>query len=156
MPRPLTDLDERRLIWERILEAAMRHHGRTKRYGMQKVISHDSGAGEAAVSKWAKGKSRPEDKTIRLLADLYQVSAAWLVGADKEPGDYGPPDEMLRRAADITELVVIELLPDGDAEQFVQVMRRAHELLLEGMSDSEARGQLFLEVSRRKRECVED
>lgn len=153
MPRPQTDLDNRRLIWERILEAAMRHHGRKKRYGMQKVISADSGMGEAAVSKWAKAKSRPEDKTLRALADLYQVSAAWLSGVEEEPRDYGPPDELLRRAADITELVVTELIPSGTPEQFIRVLRRAQDLLLEGMSDHEVRGQLFLEVSRSKRDC---
>lgn len=156
MPRPSSDMEERRIIWDRILEAALKYHKRTKVYGMQKVIADDSGLGTAAVSKWAKYLSKPEDATIRKLADLYDVSASWLGGHDDPPdyGKFGPPDEMLRRAADITELVVVELLPNGTTEQFVSAMRRANELLLEGKSDAEVRGQLFFEISQQKRKEV--
>lgn len=154
MPRPASEEEEKRLIWGRILEAALKHHRRTKVYGMQKVIAADSGAGTAAVSKWAKAKSKPGRETMRDLADLYGVSLVWLQGRDdssQADADFGPPDALLRQAADITELVVSELLPDGTASQFIAVMRRAHELLLSGRDEDAARGQLFLEVSREKR-----
>ncbi|WP_445157632.1 helix-turn-helix domain-containing protein [Halomonas sp. E14] len=162
MPRPDSEEEEKRIIWERILETALRHHRRTKVYGMQKVISADTGpegsagyVGTAAVSKWAKGKSKPERETLRKLSDLYGVSMAYLSGREGAPsgeGQYGPPDELLRQAGDITELVVSELLPNGTADQFLWVMRRAHDLLLEGMEEKAARGELVLEVARKKRE----
>lgn len=155
MPRPASEEEEKRLVWERILESALKHHRRHKVYGMQKVIAQDSGAGTAAVSKWAKGKSKPERETLRRLADLYGVSMAWLSGREGAPngdGRYGPSDQLLRSAADITELVVSELLPNGSSDQFLWVMRRAHELLLAGKSEGEARGDLLLEVSQKKRE----
>lgn len=158
MPRPTSEEDEKRLIWERILEAALRHHRRTKVYGIQKVIAADSGAGTAAVSKWAKAKSKPGRATLRELADLYGVSMNWLQGRDDNgtgEADIGPPDALLRQAADITELVVSELLPDGTTSQFIAVMRRAHDLLLSGKDEDAARGQLFLEVSREKRARIE-
>lgn len=155
MPRPASEEEEKRLVWERILESALKYHRREKVYGMQKVIAQDSGAGTAAVSKWAKGKSKPERETLRKLADLYGVSMAWLSGREGVPsgdGQYGPPDQLMRSAADITELVVSELLPEGNADQFINVMRRAHDLLLSGMDENAARGQLFLEVAQQKRE----
>lgn len=152
MPRPVSREDERRVIWQRVLEAAMRHHNRDKPYGMQKVISGDSGRGEAAVSKWAKGLSRPEPRVIRRLADLYGVSAGWLGGdAEFREGDYAS-DGILSKASDITEMVVLELLPDGSGEQFIEVMRRAQELLMEGKTEDQAFTQLFREVTQKKRE----
>lgn len=154
MPRPASEEEEKLVIWERIREAAMKHHGRTKPYGMQKVIATDSKMGTAAVSKWAKAKSKPGRETLRTLADLYGVSLSWLQGRDDNgPGndDFGPPDVLLKQAADITEIVVSELLPEGTTSQFIAVMRRAHELLLSGRDEDAARGQLFLEVSREKR-----
>ncbi len=155
MPRPASEEEEKRIIWDRILEAALKHHRRTKVYGMQKVIATDSGAGTAAVSKWAKAKSKPERETMRRLADLYEVSLTWLQGRDDgeaSRGEFAPPDTLLRQAGDITELVVSELLPEGSTDQFLWVMRRAHDLLLSGMEENAARGQLFLEVAQQKRE----
>ncbi|MBK1691105.1 helix-turn-helix domain-containing protein [Ectothiorhodospira mobilis] len=155
MPRPASEEEEKRLVWERILESALKHHRREKVYGMQKVIAQDSGAGTAAVSKWAKGKSKPERETLRRLADLYGVSLAWLsgrTGVSSGEGSFGPADQLLGIAYDITELVVSELLPNGSMEQFLWVMRRAHDLLLAGKTESEARGDLLLEVAQKKRE----
>lgn len=154
MPRPVTREEERRLIWQRTLEAALNHHGRSKTYGMQKVIAADAGLGEAAVSKWAKNLSRPEPHIIRRLADLYGVSAAWLGGDESSAdyGEFGPPDALLRQAADITEMVVIELMPDAGGKDFIAVMKRSHELLLEGKSEDEAFAQLFREVRQKKKD----
>lgn len=155
MPRPASEEEEKRIVWERILEAALKHHKRTKVYGMQKVIATDSGAGTAAVSKWAKAKSKPERETLRRLADLYGVSLAYLQGRDATAsgpeGEFAAPDELLRQAADITDLVVSEMLPEGTGEQFIWVMRRAHDLLLDGMEENAARGQLVLDVRDQKR-----
>ncbi len=107
--------EERQAMWSRILEAAMAYHGRSKAYGMQKVVATDAGLGTADVSKWAKGLSRPEPATLRRLADLYGRSAAWLEEGSEPPdyGEFGPPDELLRQAADITEMAGEGLLPDG-------------------------------------------
>lgn len=154
MPRHDSDEEEKRIIWDRILQAALKHHGRTKEYGMQKVIATDSGAGTAAVSKWAKAKSKPERETLRKLADLYGVPFNWIQGRESgdQPKDMGPPDALLRQAAAITEAVVKELMPEGSANQFIDVMRRAHDLLLEGKNEEAAGWQLFLEFSKQKKE----
>ncbi|MCZ0926482.1 hypothetical protein L0636_01085 [Halomonas janggokensis] len=161
MPRHDSDEEEKRIIWERILQAAMRHHGRTKEYGMQKVISADTGpegtagyVGTAAVSKWSKWKSKPERDTLRKLADIYGVPLNWLQGREGAdlPKDMGPPDALLRQAASITEAVVKELLPEGTTNEFINVMKRAHELLLEGKNEEAAGWQLFLEFSQKKQE----
>lgn len=154
MPRHDSDEEEKRIIWERILKAAMKHHGRTKEYGMQKVIATDSGAGTAAVSKWAKAKSKPERETLRKIADIYGVPFNWLQGRESgdQPKDMGPPDALLRQAASITEAVVKELLPEGSTNQFIDVMKRANELLLEGKNEEAAGWQLFLEFSQKKQE----
>lgn len=154
MPRHDSDEEEKRIIWERILQAAMKHHGRTKEYGMQKVIATDSGAGTAAVSKWAKAKSKPERETLRKLADIYGVPFNWIQGREGTdlPKDMGPPDALLRQAASITEAVVKELLPEGTTNEFINVMKRANELLLEGKNEEAAGWQLFLEFSQKKQE----
>ncbi len=153
MPRTFTEEGERRVIWDRILESALKHHRRTKRYGMQKVIADDADLGTAAVSKWAKGLSTPEGPTLRRLADLYGVSAAWLGGDDASRGygEFGAPNELLTRAGDITELVVEELLPEGSKREMLDVMRRVHDLLIEGKSEDEVIAQLFREVAQRKK-----
>ena len=158
MPRHDSDEEEKRIIWDRILQAALKHHGRTKEYGMQKVIATDSGAGTAAVSKWAKAKSKPERETLRKLADLYGVPFNWIQGRETEgqARDMGPPDALLRQAAAITEAVVKELMPEGTASQFIDVMRRAHDLLLEGKNEEAAGWQLFLEFSKQKKEREDD
>lgn len=159
MPRRKPDDAVKSRMWAALLKAAKRHHQQDVDRGMVTRIAEDAGVSKASVSEWKRGRNYPEDATLRRLADLYGVSAEALSGyppvlTDRElESRYGPPDEMLRRAADITELVVTELLPSGTTEQFVDVMRRAHELLAEGASDSEARGQLFLEVSQMKREA---
>lgn len=157
MPRRKPDDEVKARMWSALLRAAKRYHQQDADRGMVTRISEDAGVSKASVSEWKNSRNYPEDATLRRLADLYGVSAEMLSGyppmlTEQDLADrYGPPDEMLRRAADITEMVVVELLPDGTTDQFVEVMRRAHELLAEGASDSEVRGQLFLEVSQRKR-----
>lgn len=118
---------------------------------MSTQIAKDAGVSKASVSEWKTGRSHPSDATLRRLATLYGVSASELVGYAPVPGEYGKPDEILNRAADITELVISELLPDGTSEEFLTVMRRAHELLAQGRSDAEVRGVLLYEVSQRKK-----
>lgn len=157
MQRPSIE-DERRVIWSRILEAAMRHHKRTKAWGMQAVIADDAGLGTAAVSKWKNLLSTPEDETIRHLASLYDVSTAWLSGADEAPGygEFGTPSELLDRAANITELVIKKLMPNERAVDVLPVMRRAHELLLQGLSEREVKGVLLDEIGERDGATLDD
>lgn len=163
MPRLTSDLEQRRLIWERILEAAMKHHGRTQTYGMQKVIASDSELGTAAVSKWATQKSRPESSTIRKLATLYGVSTAWLSGFEDEtaegenidpiqvPGDSKEERDRIRLAAmDIAEKVVLNLKPDANVKEVLAIANRALELLDEGMDGAKVLGTIFTEVADSK------
>lgn len=151
MPRSRQDQSRRQLIWEAILQAAKRHHRQEEDRGMSTLIAKDAGVTKASVSEWKNLRSSPSDDTIRRLASLYGVSASELAGYAGVPGVYGAYDNLLDRAADITELIVRELLSEGSTDDFVMVMRRAHELLAQGRSDAEVRGQLLVEVSQRKR-----
>ncbi len=151
MPRRRPTDSELATTWNSILLAAKRHHRQDADRGMSTLIAADAGVTKASVSEWKNGHSHPSDATIRRLATLYGVSASQLVGYPSVPGDYGPPDEILNRAADITELIISELLPNGTSDDFLAVMRRANALLIQGKSDAEVRGQLLLEVSERKK-----
>jgi len=155
MPRHKPDTATSERMWSALLHAAKRHHGVDKDFGMTTVIAKDAGVTKGSVSNWKTGRTFPSGEAIRRLADLYGVSAQHLAGEDVPSGKFGPPDDLLRRAGDITELVVTELLPNGTTDQFLGVMRRAHELLLQGRPDSDVRGQLFLEVSRQKQKSRE-
>lgn len=151
MTRRRPSPDERAATWLSLLQAAKRYHRQDGDRGMSTLIAKDAGVTKASVSEWKNGHSHPSDATVRRLAGLYGVSASELVGYPPVPGAYGKPDEILNRAADITELIVSELLPNGSSEEFLVVMRRANELLIQGKGDAEVRGQLLLEVSRRKK-----
>lgn len=158
MSKPDLEEEERRIVWERIKEAALRHHNRDKVFGIQKVISADTGLGTAAVSKWAKAKSIPERKTLRKLAELYDVSVPWLMGREDDGGgrqDQISPREAVRHARDITALVVSEMLPNGTASQFLWVMERACDLLLEG-DENTALASLVKELKYKKIEWREE
>lgn len=141
-------------MWSALLKAAKRHHHLDKEFGIITVIARDAGVTKGSVSNWKTGRTFPSGEVIRRLADLYGVSAEYLTGEQVPEGEYGPPDALLRRAADITELVVTELLRDGSSEQFLAVMRRAQELILQGRSDAEVQGQLLYEISRQKKKEV--
>lgn len=158
MPRRRPDDTVKAKMWSALENAAKDYHqrinGTTK--GIQTRIANDAGVTKSSVSEWKNRISYPEDATLRKLADLYEVPWEGISGFSPAQGDVGPPVELLGRAADITELVVVELLPDGTTAQFLKVMRRAHQLLLEGQSDAEVRGQLFYEVSQQKREAEND
>jgi len=152
MARRRTDDDIKRRMWSALLAAAMKHHQTDKEHGMLTSIAKDAGISKASVSEWKTGKSYPEDFTLRKLASLYGVSADSISGYSDSDESYGPPDEILKRAADMTSAIVEELLPNGSTDQFLTVMRRAHELILENKSDAEAHGILFDEVRKMKRE----
>ena len=152
MARRRTDDDIKRRMWSALLAAAMKHHNTDREHGMLTAIARDAGVSKASVSEWKTGKSYPEDATLRKLAGLYRVSAESLSGYSSNDEEYGPPDELLARAADITQSIIEELLPNGSSAQFISVMRRAHEIILEGKEDAEARGILFEEVRQMKRE----
>lgn len=138
-------------MWSALSKAAMRHHHLDKDFGIITLIARDAGVTKGSVSNWKTGRTFPSGDAIRKLADLYGVSAEYLTGEQVPQGEYGPPDTLLRRAADITELVVTELLRDGSSEQFLAVLRRAQELILQGRSDAEVQGQLLYEVSQQKK-----
>lgn len=152
MARRRTDDVIKRRMWSALLRSAMDYHNATAERGMITRIAQDAGVSKASVSEWKHATSYPEDATLRRLASLYRVSSEYLSGYKDSTEDYGPPDIMLTRAADITESIIEELLPQGSVEQFVRVMRRAHELVLEGKQDAEVRGTLFEEVRAMKRE----
>lgn len=152
MARRRTDDDIKRRMWAALLLAAMKHHRTDKEHGMLTAISKDAGVSKASVSEWKTGKSYPEDFTLRKLASLYGVSADSISGYSDSEESYGPPDELLKRAADMTEAIIEELIPEGTTEQFLTVMRRAHELILSDKSDAEAHGILFEEVRKMKRD----
>lgn len=146
MPRRRPDDAVKSAMWGALLEAAKRHHNHPADHGMVTVIARDAQVSKASVSEWKNLISYPEDATLRRLADLYQVSAESISGY-KQPDyeGFGAPDELLRRASDLTADVCATLLPEGSVHQFVAVMNRAHELLLDGHSDDEALGKLFRE-----------
>ncbi|MDW5376811.1 hypothetical protein R6258_07740 [Halomonas sp. HP20-15] len=156
MPRPTSDAEERRIIWERILESALKHHERDKVYGMQKVIATDSGAGEAAVSKWAKLKSKPEEGTIRKLAELYGVSSAYLSGFDeadsevRSPAAAGYTVDQVRdirlTAMEIVERVLRRLNPHAELTEVLRYAGRAMELLEQGKDRDAVYGVVFQEA----------
>lgn len=141
-------------IWSHLLKAAKAHHRHREDHGMLTIIANDAGVTKASVSEWKNGKTYPSDAALRRLADLYRVSTDALEGVEEPAGTYGPPNEALQRAADITELIVTELLPGGTSQQILGVMRRAHELLGEGKTDDQVRSTLLVEVSAQKRNGV--
>ncbi|WP_163557542.1 helix-turn-helix transcriptional regulator [Halomonas sp. NO4] len=147
-------------MWESLLAAAKSYHNHPDSHGMVTIIANDAGVSKATVSEWKNLISYPEDATLRRLATLYGVTAESVSGYTSfAPTGYeklGPPDELLHRAADLTEMVCSVLLPDGSVDDFVSVMNRAHELLLDGMSDAEARGQLFYEIGVKRKDGQED
>lgn len=151
MARRRTDEVIKRRMWSALLRSAMHYHGASAERGMITRIAEDAGVSKASVSEWKGAVSYPEDATLRKLADLYRVSAESLSGYSTNQEEYGPPDELLARAADITQSIIEELLPNGSSAQFINVMRRAHEIILEGKEDAEARGILFEEVRKMKR-----
>lgn len=152
MARRRTDSEIKRRMWSALLFAAMKHHNASKEHGMLTAIAKDAGVSKASVSEWKARKSYPEDFTLRKLADLYRVSADSISGYTDSSDDHGPPDELLKRAADMTEAIVEELIPNGSTNQFLTVMRRAHELILSDKSDVEAHGILFDEVRKMKKD----
>ena len=111
------------------------------------LIARDAGVTKASVSEWKRGSSYPEDATLRRLADRYGVSVTAIAGYNEPLDDLGPPDELMRRASDITEQVLTRLMPNAELEQFIQVAGRANELILAGKSDNEVKGELFDLVS---------
>lgn len=141
-------------LWGRLLKAAKDYHQHPADHGMLTIIANDAGLTKASVSEWKSGKTYPSDATLRKLADLYRVSTEALEGVEEASGAYGPPNEALQRAADITELIVTELLPNGTSQQVLGVMRRAHQLLAEGKTDDQVRSTLLLEVSAQKKNGV--
>ncbi|CAN0155206.1 unnamed protein product [Ectocarpus sp. 12 AP-2014] len=152
MARRRTDDEIKRRMWGALLIAAMKYHKTTKEHGMLTAIAKDADVSKASVSEWKMGKSYPEDFTLRKLANLYGVSADSISGYSDSKESLGPPDELLKRAADMTEAIVEELLPNGTTEQFLTIMRRAHELILLETADNEAHGILFEEARRMKRD----
>ncbi|MDX1488276.1 MAG: helix-turn-helix transcriptional regulator [Acidiferrobacterales bacterium] len=148
------DLIKQRM-WAALLKAAQRHHDHPAEYGMITLIARDAGVTKASVSEWKRGSSYPEDATLRRLADLYRVPVTAIAGYDEPLNDLGPPDKLMRSAADITEQVLSRLLPDAGLEEFMQVTTRANELILDGKSDQEVKGELFdlvPEIQKRRAE----
>lgn len=152
MPRRRPDDTVKARMWAALLKAAKAHHSHPSDHGMLTLIANDAGVSRSSVWEWKKGLSYPEDDTLRKLADLYHVPWEGIAGYDAGVEEVGPPVELLDRAADVTELIIEELLPDGSTRQFMGVMRRAHELLLEGMSDAEVSYQLMREVRQKKKD----
>lgn len=155
MPRPPFTKEDRLTIWERVLEAAMAYHQRTAPRGMQKVIADDADVKQATVSKWARGLSKPEDDTLRRLAELYGRSTEWLFGfADDETTTalgqitYTPGDvrEIRLTAIQIVETVLKRLHPDADLASVLRYADRAMELLEQGRDRDSVYGILFQEV----------
>jgi len=146
--RPDDDVKER--MWSALLKAAKRHHQHDADRGMVTLIARDAGVSRASVSEWKNKRNYPADESLRRLADLYGVSAealsGYTPGMDVFGTHYGPPDELLRTATDITEQVIKTLMPDASLDQFISVARRANELMVQGISNNEVRGILFDEV----------
>ncbi len=133
------------------MQAAKDHHDHPATHGMVTKIATDAGVTKASVSEWKNGLSYPEDMTLRRLADLYRVPAERIAGYDSPYGDMGPPNELMRRATDITEKVLKVMLPGANLQQIMTVAQRANELILEGMDDASVKGHLFDEVEKMKK-----
>ncbi len=68
-----------------------------------------------------------------------------------EGGEYVKNDEFSRTSIELTGAVTREILPEASVEQFLAIMEKAHELLLEGRSEDEAYGLLFKYAASLKR-----
>lgn len=151
MPRHRLSDDQKRRRWAAILRAAMAHHGRHEERGMGRVIAHDAGVTPQSVSDWKNLHTAPEEPQLLRLASVYGVSVEELAGGP-EGSSYIQSDEFSQMSIELTGAVTKEILPEASVEQFLAVMERAHQLLLEGRSEDEAYGLLFKFAAELKRQ----
>ncbi len=151
MPRHRLSDELKRRRWTAILRAAMAHHDRHEERGMGKIIAEDAGVTPQSVSEWKNLKTTPEEPQLVRLASVYGVSVEELAGGP-EGDSYVKNDEFSRTSIELTGAVTKEILPEASVEQFLAIMEKAHELLLEGRTEDEAYGLLFkyaAEIRRR-------
>lgn len=120
----------------------MSHHERHEERGMGRVIAEDAGVTPQSVSDWKHLRTTPEEPQLVRLASVYGVSIEELAGGP-EGASYVKNDEFSRTSIELTGAVTKEILPEASVDQFLAIMERAHELLLEGRGEDEAYGLLF-------------
>lgn len=143
MPRRRLSEEEKRRRWAAIAKAAMEHHQHFKERGLGVLIAKDAGVTPQSVSDWKNLTTAPEEPQLIRLAAVYGVSAEDLAGGKPGAPSASDPDEMFRLAAELTGAVTREVLPEGNVEQFLTIMEKAHDLLLEGKDEDAAYGVLF-------------
>lgn len=55
----------------------------------QKELSEQTGLGKSSISQYLSGKNEPKPKTMKVIADVLDVSVEWLEGSIDEPSDDG-------------------------------------------------------------------
>lgn len=130
-------------MWAALLKAAMEHHVHHAEHGTQTKIAVDAGVTKSSVSEWKRGTSYPEDKTLMRLAERYGVSTSALTGEANEAKITVQTTQALRLARELTSMITLEVYPKGSAEQILEIMSKAHDLVAEGRSEDEAYGILF-------------
>lgn len=62
---------------------------------LQSEVANRLGIDDTTISKYENDKSEPDNKTIKELATLYEVSVDWLVGRNKKENEYSPPQSKI-------------------------------------------------------------
>lgn len=55
----------------------------------QKELSEQTGLGKSSISQYLSEKNEPKPKTMKVIADVLDVSVEWLEGSIDEPSDDG-------------------------------------------------------------------
>lgn len=99
----------------------------------QKELGDKLSVGQTTVSAWETGKNEPDYKSIRAMAELFEVSADYLLGFDDDhirrglsPEAYAEKQRRQRQQAD-----------EEDLEKSIQKHLRDEELHQQGLTDEE-------------------
>ncbi len=89
----------------------------------QSVLAYRTGIDRSYISNYLSGKYEPKDETIKKMAEILEVSAAWLAGFDapmlsEEVINDNITDIVIRLRNDKKFLNVVETLYTLDNEKF--------------------------------------
>lgn len=92
----------------------------------QKELGDKLGVGQTTVSAWETGKNEPDYKSIRAMAELFEVSADYLLGFN---------DDHVHRGLSLAEFAARQALREDEqsAEKYIQ----AKEAFERGLTDEE-------------------
>ncbi len=92
-------------------------------------LSRRIGVYEATISNYRKGKYEPKQDRLEEIADVLNVSIAWLMGADVPMKKEAPTSESVLTDYELEVIKLLRTVPEDKREDFLNYLQAAVNML---------------------------